>query len=74
MIYGGIWLLKIQKQTCYPQDHIKRKDDIPIFLLIFKFHHIIDPFIILDYRRSIYKRKDALNSELINPLWHIDGH
>ena len=74
MIYGGIWLLKVDEQTCYPKDHIKREDDIPIFLLILEFHNIIDSFINLDYRRSLYKRKHTLNSDLINPLWNVDGH
>lgn len=46
MIYGGIWLLKVYEQTCYPKDHIKREDDIPIFLLILKFHNMIGQKII----------------------------
>ena len=31
MIYGGIWLLEVDEQTCYPKDHIKREDNIPVF-------------------------------------------
>ena len=65
MIDGRIRLLELDEQACYPENHVKRKDHIPILLLVFEFKNIIHS--ILDFYdcSCLYKGKNTLNRYFI---------